>query len=168
MFTGRLLFYSIVSRFLPETRFWGLKRFILRWCGAIIGENVRIASSAKIIGCGELVIGDDVWIGPSVFLYPSMESAIYIGNGVDVAPCVKIVTGSHYVDPDGVHIAGKGYRKSVRIGNGCWLGCSSIILPGVEISDKVVVAAGAVVSASIKNNCVLVAGVPANIKKQYG
>lgn len=63
MKTSRLWLYSLFCRLMPETRFFGLKASLLRWCGAKIGMNVRICSSASFYGCGELNIGDDVWIG---------------------------------------------------------------------------------------------------------
>ena len=37
----------------------------------------------------------------------------------------------------------------IRVGNDCFIGAKSIILPGVSIGDKSIVAAGAVVAKSI-------------------
>ena len=48
----------------------------------------------------------------------------------------------------------------MTIGNDVWIGGNVTILPGVTIGNNVVVAAGAVVTKDIPDNCV-VAGVPA-------
>lgn len=50
----------------------------------------------------------------------------------------------------------------VKIGNWVYIGSNSLIMPGVTISDNVLVAAGSVVTKSIPPN-VIVAGNPAKI-----
>lgn len=163
----RLYLYSQIVRWLPETRFFGLKVKLLRWCGAIIGENVRICSSATFIGVGQLTIGDDVWIGPGCSMSPNKNATIQIGSHIDIAPHVIILTGSHKIEPEGEHIGGEGYSESVVVGDGCWLGARSVLLPGVTLKQKTIVAAGAVVTKPIDEEKVLVAGVPAKVVKQY-
>lgn len=56
------------------------------------------------------------------------------------------------------------YCKTI-IGKKCFIGCNSIILPGIEIGDEVVVAAGSVVTKNIESNS-LVAGNPARVIKK--
>lgn len=167
MKTARLYVYRLVSAILPETRCFGLKVALLRWCGACVGRNVRICSSATIIGNSKLVVGDDVWIGTGVFMSAVSGATIEIGSHVDIAPRVMILTGSHEIDPHGTHIAGRGTSASVRIGSGCWLGANAMILPGVELPEKTLVAAGSVVAHSIQGTNRLVAGSPAVVKKEY-
>lgn len=91
-----------------------------------------------------------------------------IGSRIDIAPGVTILTGSHEIDPKGEHIAGKGTTASVAIGSGSWLGARSVILSGVTLPEKTLVAAGAVVTKSIEEAECLLAGVPAAVKKRYG
>ena len=50
---------------------------------------------------------------------------------------------------------------AVRIGKNCFIGAGSIILCGVEICDNVVVAAGSIVTHSIQEESIIVAGNPA-------
>lgn len=140
---------------------------MLRWAGAKIGTNVRVYSSVTILGNGALEIGDDVHLGPRVMIYPVAPAGVKIGSHVDVASDVLVLTGSHQVDCIGEHAAGEGTTAAVEIGDGCWLGARSVILPGVSLSDKSVVAAGAVVTKSVGVANCLLAGVPASIKKVY-
>lgn len=50
------------------------------------------------------------------------------------------------------------------IGDDVWIGGNVTILPGVNIGNNVIVAAGAVVTKDVPDNCV-VGGVPAKILK---
>lgn len=167
MKTSRLWVYATVSRMLPETRFFGLKTRLLRWCGARVGTNVRICSSARFYGGGELAIGDDVWIGGGGTIHPVAGASVKIGCCCDVGPEVLLLTGSQEIDPAGTHIAGRGTAADVDVGNGSWLGARSVLLPGVKLAEKTLVAAGSVVSRSVLEPSCLVAGVPAVVKKSY-
>ena len=55
--------------------------------------------------------------------------------------------------------------KPITIGNDVWIGGNCTILPGVTIGNNVIIAAGAVVTKDIPDNCVA-AGVPAKVIKQ--
>ena len=167
MKTVRLWLYSLVCRWMPETRLFGIKVRMLRWCGAKIGKNVRINSSAIFLGDGGLIIGDDVWIGAGCRIMPVGNAHIIIGSHCDLAPEVMILTGLHEIDVNGGHIGGKGISANVEIGDGCWLGARSTILPGVTIAKKNILAAGSVKTVSSEIEKSLWAGVPAKMKKQY-
>ncbi|MBA2585639.1 MAG: maltose acetyltransferase, partial [Chthoniobacterales bacterium] len=52
------------------------------------------------------------------------------------------------------------------IGDNVWIGMNAVILKGVAIGENSVVAAGAVVTKSVPENCV-VAGNPAKIVKRF-
>lgn len=163
----RLWLYRLLTCWMPETRLFGLKVALLRWCGAKVGKNVCINSSAVFVGNGRLSIGDDVWIGAGDLISSIAPVEIVLGSHIDLGPQVMILTGSHEIDSDGEHIGGKGMEARVEIGDGCWLGARSTILPGVELPRKTLVAAGAVVTRTITGECCLLAGVPAEVKKRY-
>ena len=167
MNTSKLWLYRLITSWRPETRCFGLKASFLRWCGARVGNNVRINSSAIIMGDGSLEIGDDVWIGAGCRISPVGGATIKIGSCCDLGPEVMILTGSHLIDPQGSHIGGDGISCSVTIGAGSWLWARSTILPGVALPARTIVAAGAVVTRSIDGEKSLVAGVPAEIRKTY-
>lgn len=71
------------------------------------------------------------------------------------------------------HDRTRGLYLHTRIGRNCFIGGSSLILPGVEIGDNCVIGAGSVVTKSVPPKS-LVAGNPARIIKsdikvtQYG
>lgn len=165
----KLYIYSLIARLLPESRGYAIKNALLRWAGAKIGTNVRIYSSAKILGTGALIIGDDVHVGPGVFLMPVAPAAITLGSHIDIGPQVTILTGSHEVDPSGEHIGGKGTTASVSIASGSWICARATILPGVSLLPKTLVAAGAVVTRTPEKVAapILLAGIPAAIKKTF-
>ena len=167
MKTGRLWVYRLVTSLMPETRFFNLKAAMLSWCGVKIGKNARICSSVSFLGIGMLSIGDDVWIGPHVAIESSGNASVSIGSHVDIANGVMITTGTHEIDLNGLHIAGKGYNKSVSVGDGSWIGLCARLLPGAKIGSHSVVAAGSVVTKSFDEGYVLLAGVPADVKKRY-
>ena len=153
---------EIIIRHLPETRLFGLKRYLLRLAGARLAKNVRVCSSARILGGGRLDVGDGTWIGHQVLICAG--SKITIGKEVDIGPRVYIGTGTHGVDAHSLRSAGPGVNKDVVIEDGVWLGVGCIILPGVTVGEKAVLAAGAVVAEDIPPR-VLAAGVPARIIK---
>jgi putative colanic acid biosynthesis acetyltransferase WcaF len=149
---------------LPETRCFGLKRALLRACGYSIGNNVRFCSSARIIGCGELSIGDNTWVGQETLIVVSKR--VTIGSNVDIAPRVFIGDGTHEITLDKDRIADIETSKEITIGDGCWLCANSSILAGVSLGRQCVIAAGAVVTRSYENR-LLIAGLPAMVKKQF-
>ncbi|WP_245838616.1 acyltransferase [Rubrivirga marina] len=89
-----------------------------------------------------------------------------IGDRVTITSGVKFIThdGSAWLVRDE---RGRRYvYNSIKIGNDVFVGVNTIILPGVEIGDRVIVAAGSVVTKSIPDGCI-VAGVPARRIGEY-
>lgn len=87
-------------------------------------------------------------------------NGIEIGDHTIFAPGVKIISTNH---DEVTHASTQ--EPPIRIGNHCWLGANSIILPGVTLGDNVIVGAGAVVTKSFPCN-VTIAGVPARVVRQ--
>lgn len=163
MKTLLLYFYNIFRVLIPETRFFDFKNFFLRRAGIKIGENVRICSSCKITGDGNIIIKDDTWIGLNAFIVSSGDATVLIENKVDIGPFVYIGTGTHLIDLKD-RIAGTGVNKDVTIGYGTWIGARSVILPGVKIGDMCMIAAGSVVTTDVQSNS-MVGGIPAKLIK---
>ena len=138
-----------IFNLIPETRCFGLKRFLLRLAGAKIGKNVRICSNVSVIGNGNLVIGDNTWIGHETIIICSAD--IVIGSNVNIAPRCYIGTGTHEINYDETipNIAGKGLSYPIIIGDGCWVCAGSTLLAGCSIGNQTIIAAGSVVKGSV-------------------
>lgn len=149
----RLYFVTLLMRLLPETRCYGFKRGLLRFSRINIGANVRVCSSAQIIGNGQLTIGDNTFIGPRTFIHVS--SSIIIGNNCDISSNVTILNGSHEIDLDGDHVAGKGKSEDVLISDGSWICTNSTILGGSNIGRKCIVAASSTTKGHYPDNSIL-------------
>nr|WP_020394958.1 acyltransferase [Thiolinea disciformis] len=54
------------------------------------------------------------------------------------------------------------YTTTTKIGKRCFIGCASIIMPGVQIGDECIIAAGSVVTKDVPAHSI-VAGNPAKI-----
>lgn len=86
---------------------------------------------------------------------------IHIGKGSFIAPNVGIITQNH----DLSNPQNRDEAKDVIIGEKCWIGMNSIILPGVVIGDHTIVGAGAVVTKSFPEGYCVIAGNPAKLIK---
>jgi acetyltransferase-like isoleucine patch superfamily enzyme len=106
-----------------------------------IGNNVGIGEFAHLGGAGGLSIGNDCIIGPYLSCHP--ENHNFFDNEV-------------LIREQGVT------RRGITIGNNCWIGSKVTILDGVCIGDHCVIAAGAVVTASMPSGAVI-GGVPARV-----
>lgn len=84
---------------------------------------------------------------------------VHIGDYCMIGPNTLITTVNHPLSPQGRRDR-LAQGKPVNIGNDVWIGGNCTILPGVTIGNNVIVAAGAVVTKDVPDNCV-VAGVPA-------
>lgn len=159
MFSSRLYIYHVLVSLIPATRLFRLKAKLLRWAGANVGDNVRIASSAKFLLTGKLCIGENTWIGHEVMIVGGSAS-VTVGRDVDIAPRVSIITGSHKPFGNEGKAAGDGYSEPIIIGNGAWVGACSTVLGGVSIGSQSIVAAGSLVRKDVVAGSV-VGGVPA-------
>lgn len=165
MNTRRLFVIYLVFGILPQTRCYRLKRALLQWCGAEIGQNVRIVSSARFYVQGRLVIGEDVWIGHQVLVVGG-TAEVRIGARVDIAPRVMLVTGTHALFSQSDRAAGPGYSQPITVEDGAWLGAGALVIGGITVGSRSMIAAGAVVTKSVAP-CTVVAGVPAKVIKMH-
>lgn len=103
-----------------------------------IGRNSHIGDHSTLDVYDDILIGDDVALGGYNIVY----------------------THDHERQPDGPAWTGPINFGKVVIEDGAWIGAGAIILPGVTIGRRAVVAAGAVVSKDVAPGAT-VAGVPA-------
>jgi acetyltransferase-like isoleucine patch superfamily enzyme len=128
----------------------------------IINSTSRITGSKKVVKTG---VGDRLsksMLGNIGIHLSASISDIYIDRSCYIASGVKIFSANHdFVDFDMLKTKG-----DIIIGKDCWVGANSIILSGVQLGDRTVVAAGSVVTKSFVHGSVLIGGVPAKIMKR--
>lgn len=142
----------------PKT--FKVKRKLLISLGHKIGNNTKIVG--PIFCTGKLVIGSNCWIGRNFSVLGN--GTVTIGDNCDIAPDVTFSTGGHKVG-SAERRAGDGEIYCQTVGNGCWIGCKSLIINNTNIGKGCVIAAGACVVKNVEDN-VLVGGVPARIIKK--
>ncbi len=92
------------------------------------------------------------------------DGVVEIGEDVLLGPGVKIWSANHGFSDPSKPIQDQPYeRKKVTIGNGCWIGANSFLMPGVNLGEGCIVSAGAVVGAKDYPPYKIIAGNPARI-----
>jgi acetyltransferase-like isoleucine patch superfamily enzyme len=109
--------------------------------GIRIGQDSLVGEFCVIRGSGGVTIGDQVYLSPSVHIYSSNHVC---------------------QDPDVCFVEQGVTAEGVTIEDECWIGAMAIILDGVTVGRRSVVAAGTVVTRDVPPHS-LVAGVPARV-----
>ena len=111
-------------------------------------------------------------IGNGCYIYTSLRNfdKIYtdfidIGNNVTIAKGVILLCHDMAKDYINKKEHNNEFIGKIKIGNNCFVGTNSIILPDVRIGNNVIIGAGSIVSKHIQDN-VVVAGNPAKIVKR--
>jgi acetyltransferase-like isoleucine patch superfamily enzyme len=144
------IYWSVRMDTPPYRRFWlGRKSVIESYC--CINNAV-----------GDVTIGDHTRVG----IHCIVIGPVCIGNHVNLAQGITVTALNHNFEDTTKRIDEQGIStKPVVIGDDVWIGANAVILPGVTIGRHVVVAAGAVVTKDVPDNCVI-GGVPAKLIKQ--
>lgn len=140
-------------------------RYILLRSLADIGTNVAIFPSVFITKFNKLKIGDNVSIQPMSYI--DGYGGVRIGNNVSIAHHVTIMSTEHNYHDLNIPIKDQGfYESEVVIEDDVWIGAKVTILKGVTVKSGNIVAAGAVVTKTIQENNVIIAGCPAFVIKK--
>ncbi|MEY3681390.1 MAG: hypothetical protein RL547_2003 [Actinomycetota bacterium] len=110
-----------------------------------IGDRCLIGKGSGIVGHFSIEIGDDVWTGHDVYI--TDQNHDYRDTTIPI---------SRQSMPE----------KPVRIGSGSWIGFGSVILPGADIGEHVVIGANSVVAGPIPSYSVAV-GAPARVVRRF-
>ena len=106
------------------------------------GDNLFVNNDCVFVDPGEIIMGDNVMIGPQCGFY----------------------TANHPLDVE-KRIAGFETAHPIVIGDNVWLGGGVKVLPGVTIGKNSVIGAGSVVTRDVPENC-LAYGNPCKVIKK--
>lgn len=127
-----------------------------------------VGSSPRILPIFSCDYGKNIHVGDEFLANYNLTildiAPVHIGDRVMIGPNTSIITVNHPISLKGrrQHLA---QGTPVTIGDDVWIGANCTILPGITIGNNVVVAAGAVVTKDVPDNCV-VGGVPAKVIKE--
>jgi maltose O-acetyltransferase len=123
--------------------------------------------------------GAHVHIGANTFLNVNcvlLDAAeIHIGENTLLAPAVQLLTASHPLraadrviagsPPTSGHAPYRTRAAPIRIGDNCWIGAGTLVMPGVTIGDNVTIGAGSIVTRDIPAG-VLAFGQPCRVQRE--
>ncbi len=119
---------------------YGLKVFLLKLFGAVVGKNVFIKPFVNIKYPWFLSIGNQVWIGEDVWIDNLTD--VHIGNNVCISQGAMLITGSHNYRTSNFGLL----MKPIKIENGVWICAKAIVCGGVVCGSHAVITAGTVVT----------------------
>jgi len=117
-----------------------------RWEKARIagfGKNTSVYDSCLILG--DVIVGDNCWIGPYTILDGS-GGGLVIGDNCNISAGVHIYT---HDTVDRVLSDGPVTTAPVSIGNNCYIGPHSVITKGITLGSYVVIGANSLVNKDI-------------------
>lgn len=137
-----------------------VKIIVEKEASLVLGKNILIKHDSVIFVKSNAVlkIGNNSSTGHHTEI--SVGESVEIGDDVIMAAYTYITDSNHVYDKNSLIRLSGMQTSSVKIGSNIWLGRSCQILSGVVLGDKIVVAAGAVVTKSYDGNVIL-GGIPA-------
>ena len=139
------------------------------------GKNFSIGTDSRFLlvdsYCSKtyapsLIIKDNVTCGNRVSFLCATNTTIE--SNCLIASDVIFTNENHGMNPElsDSYASTPLETKEIHIGEGCWIGEKSTILPGVSLGKRCIVAAGSVVTKSF-GDYILLGGIPAKPMKYY-
>jgi maltose O-acetyltransferase len=133
-----------------------LRMRVLSLVGHEFEDMARIRPGTLVTG-RRLRLGRDTIINSGCVV--DAHGEVWMGDEVHVSHRVLVLTEDH--DPGTpTRRAGPMATRPVRIGTGVWIGAGAVVLPGTQVGEGCVIAAGAVAYGTLEPNT-LYGGVPA-------
>jgi len=133
----------------------GLRRAYLQSYLGDLGAGTSIQTGCRFLNGRKVFFGQRNVINFDC-LFDGRKYSIRTGADVSIGPEATILTLAH--DPQDSEFSDKG--GDVIIGDRVWIAYRATILPGVEIGEGAVIAAGAIVTTNVAPFTIM-AGVPA-------
>jgi len=123
----------------------------------VLGPNSYIAAHAYVTG--QLRTGRNCTLNP----FSVVRGEITLGDAVRIGAHTSLLAFNHTMtDPDVEVFRQPISSRGITVGNDVWIGSHVVILDGVTVGDKAVIAAGAVVTKNVPAGAV-VGGNPARV-----
>lgn len=164
----RAIIYKITFKQIGFMTYIGKPCFLKGRNRIKIGNRTRIFPGLRIeaLGKGEIVIGDNCAIEQNVHII-SMKGNLVIGNNSTISSNVFISNVDHeYKDINKSVMDQSLIYRDTSIGEGCFIGFGSAILPGSHLGDHCIVGSNSIVKGDYPDGTVI-AGNPAKVLKIY-
>jgi putative colanic acid biosynthesis acetyltransferase WcaF len=123
---------------------YSIKRWLLRAFGAKVGNGFVIKQKVRIKYPWRLNIGENCWIGESVWI-DNLDN-VTIGNNVCVSQGALLLTGNHdYTVSNFPYRLGK-----IHIEDGVWIGAKSVVCPGVVCKSHSILTVNSVATRQLE------------------
>lgn len=156
---GALFFGLLSGNLSVHSLTWPIARRYWKAVLGGLGQGSMIMRGTEIVAPKHVRIGSRVYVGRNCAFYG--WGGLEIGDGALIAREVLILTRNHLYRDSSKPIREQGHSYApVAVGSGAWIGARVVLLPGVQVGPGAVIAAGAVVTKSVEEDCV-VAGIPA-------
>ncbi len=159
---GRLLHPATIVQIVKVANFYGYAHAEPRR-RLVTGPGLRMAPNASLRNGERIRLGREVHVGERSCLWAGDSTGtITLGDNVLLGPEVFITASNYQIDGPGPVMYQAKREADVVVGADVWLGARVVVLPGVSIGGGAVVGAGAVVSKSLPSGCIAV-GAPAKV-----
>jgi acetyltransferase-like isoleucine patch superfamily enzyme len=168
-----LISFRLRARWLGRDRALESSSQLLAVVPGLLGQYLRRAFFVRtlaychrsvVIECGTFLTKAGARLEENVYIGPRCQlGLVHIERDALLAAGVHVPSGSQthgFEDPGVVIREQPGEQKMVRIGSGCWIGSSAIVM--ADVGRNTVVGAGAVVVRSLPDWVVAV-GMPAKV-----
>lgn len=156
------IFLLTLSRNIPF--YFGIlfRYVLLRNICLKVGDNVIVFEGVIFDAPEQMEIGNNVSINQNCYL----AGEITLKDNISIAHTTAFHSYNHTWDDINLPIRNNPlYTKRIIVESDVWVGCNCVILSGVVISSRVVIAAGAIVNKSVESNSVA-GGNPVRIIKK--
>ena len=132
----------VINNYLPIPMV--IKVFILRLFGAKIGNNFVIKPKVNIKYPWFLEIGNNVWIGETVWIDNFVK--VTIQDNACISQGALLLTGNHDYKKSTFDLI----PKEIYVEKGVWIGAKSVVCGGVKCFSHAVLAVNSVATSNLK------------------
>lgn len=135
-------------------------KYLWKQACPLFSKNRYFPYDKRSTVCGNILVGKNCKVTQRGGCYIQGWGRIFIGDYVEITQNCIIISRNHLLTDQSEHI-----DKETIIGDHCWIASNSLIMGGVVLGPRTVVAAGSVVTKSFPEGYCLIGGNPAKLIK---